>query len=284
VAAIVGIGVTILASIAPALRATRIEPVAALREGAELPLTKTGRRLPKIGLAITVVGLAATAYGNFGSGMSFGERLPFIGLGSFLLFIGIALLSPKFVKPLAAVLGRPAQKIGGAPGVLASRNTVRKPGRTAATAAALMIGIALVTFVAVLAASVKDTAERSLRAQVSSSDYAISASDNWSPITSEATNAAKSAAGVTAVQGIREDTVKVGKAKVRVDGVNAGQINEVVRYQWKTGSSDDALGQLDGNGAILLDDYAKKHHYKVGSPITLTATASPSSRVARYPS
>jgi putative ABC transport system permease protein len=197
--------------------------------------------------------------------------LPFIGLGSFLLFIGIALLSPKFVKPLAAVLGRPAQKIGGAPGVLASRNTVRKPGRTAATAAALMIGIALVTFVAVLAASVKDTAERSLRAQVSSSDYAISASDNWSPITSEATNAAKSAAGVTAVQGIREDTVKVGKAKVRVDGVNAGQINEVVRYQWKTGSSDDALGQLDGNGAILLDDYAKKHHYKVGSPITLTA-------------
>src|SRR5436190_7150094 len=98
VAAIIGIGVTIAASIAPALRATRIEPVAALREGAELPLTKTGKRLPKIGFGITVVGLAAALYGNFGSGMSFSERLPFIGLGSFLLFIGIALLSPKFVS------------------------------------------------------------------------------------------------------------------------------------------------------------------------------------------
>src|SRR5205814_8894707 len=64
IAAIVGIGVTVLASIAPALRATRIEPVAALREGAELPLTKTGRRLPKIGFGISAVGIAAAAQGN----------------------------------------------------------------------------------------------------------------------------------------------------------------------------------------------------------------------------
>ena len=271
VATIVGVGVTILASIAPALRATRIEPVAALREGAELPLTKTGKRLPKIGFAITVVGIAAAAYGNFGSGMSFSERLPFLGFGSFLLFIGIALLSPKFVKPLASVLGRPAEKLGGAAGVLARRNAERKPGRTAATAAALMIGIALVTFVAVLAASVKVTAERSIRAQVANTDYVISASDNWSPITAQAKNAARSVPGVTAVQGIREDAVKVGKAKVRVDGVNAGQIGNVVSFQWKKGSSDETLARLDGHGAILLDDFAKKHHYKVGSPISLTA-------------
>jgi putative ABC transport system permease protein len=271
VAAIVGIGVTILASIAPALRATRIEPVAALREGAELPLTKAGKLMPKIGFGITVVGIVAASYGNFGSGMTFSERLPFIGLGSFLLFIGVAMLSPKFVRPLASVLGAPAAKIGGAPGVLARHNATRKPGRTAATAAALMIGIALVTFVAVLAASVKDTAERSLRAQVSQSDYVISASDNWSPITAQAKNAAKSAPGVTAVQGIREDSVKVGKSKVRVDGVNAGQIGQVVTYQWKKGSSDSALAQLGSGGAIVLDDFAKKHHYKVGSPITLTA-------------
>src|SRR3954447_21367187 len=271
VAAIVGIGVTILASIAPALRATRIEPVAALREGAELPLTKTGKRLPKIGLAITIIAIVLVAIGNFGSGLAFGDRMPFIGLGSFLLFIGVALLSPKFVKPLASVLGRPAEKMGGAAGTLARRNTERKPGRTAATAAALMIGIALVTFVAVLAASVKVTAERSIRAQVANTDYVISASDNWSPITAQAKNAARSAPGVTAVQGIREDAVKVGKAKVRVDGVNAGQIGNVVSFQWKQGSSDASLAQLDGHGAILLDDFAKKHHYRVGSPITLTA-------------
>jgi putative ABC transport system permease protein len=271
VASIIGIGVTILASIAPALRATRIEPVAALREGAELPLTKTGRRLPKIGLGITVLGIVATAYGNFGSGMSFGERLPFIGLGSFLLFIGIALLSPKFVRPLASVLGRPAERFGGASGILARRNTERKPGRTAATAAALMIGIALVTFVAVLAAAVKHSSEDGIKSQVSRADYVISANDNWSPVTKEAKDAAKSVPGVVAVQGIREDNVKAGKSKVRVDGVNTGQIGQTFSYTWKDGSSDAALGQLDGNGAILLDNFAKDHHYKVGSPITLTA-------------
>src|SRR3954454_12777927 len=261
VAAIVGIGVTILASVAPALRATRIEPVAALREGAELPLTKTGKRLPKIGFGITVVGLAAALYGNFASGLAFGDRMPFIGLGSFLLFIGVALLSPKFVKPLASVLGRPAEKLGGAAGTLARRNTERKPGRTAATAAALMIGIALVTFVAVLAAAVKHSSEDSIKSQVSRADYVISANDNWSPVTREAKDAAKSVTGVAAVQGIREDSVKVGKAKVRVDGINPGQISKVITYQWKKGTSDAALGKLDGNGAILLDDFAKKHHY-----------------------
>src|SRR4051794_17334924 len=271
IAAVVGIGVTVAASIAPALRATRIEPVAALREGAELPLTKTGKRLPKIGFGITVVGIALVLLGNFGSGMTFSERLPFIGFGSFLLFIGIALLSPKFVKPLASVLGRPAEKLGGASGILARRNTERKPGRTAATAAALMIGIALVTFVAVLAAAVKHSSEDGIKSQVSRADYVISASDDWSPVTKEAKNAAASVSGVAAVQGIREDSVKVGKKKVRVDGINAGQIGQTFSYTWKKGSSDASLSQLDGNGAILLDTYAKDHHYKVGSPITLTS-------------
>ena len=273
VAAIIGIGVTILASIAPALRATRIEPVAALREGAELPLTKAGRRMPKIGLGVTVLAVVLVAIGNFGGGMTFSERLPFIGLGSLLLFVGIAMLSPKFVKPLASVLGKPAERVGGAAGVLARRNAERKPGRTAATAAALMIGIALVTFVAVLAAAVKNSAEGDIKDQVSRSDYVISASDDWSPVSKETKDAAKSVVGVTAIQGIREDNAKAGKAKIRVDGVNAGQIGQTFKYAWKDGSSDAALSQLDSGGAVLLDDFAKKHHYKVGSPITLTSQA-----------
>ncbi|MFL5894792.1 MAG: ABC transporter permease [Thermoleophilaceae bacterium] len=270
VAAIVGIGVTVLASIAPALRATRIEPVAALREGAELPLTKTGKRLPKIAFGVTVVGVVGTVVGNFGSGMSFSERLPFIGIGSFLLFIGIAMLSPKFVKPLASVLGRPGEKFGGAAGVLARRNAERKPGRTAGTAAAMMIGIALVTFVAVLAAAVKTTAEGAMRTNLSSTDYVISAQDNWSPVTQEAKDTAKSVPGVSVVQGVREDTIKVGKSKIRIDGVNGGQLAQVFHYKWKQGS-DATLSQLDGSGAVVLSDYAKTHHLKIGSPITVTA-------------
>jgi putative ABC transport system permease protein len=242
-------------------------------------LTKTGKRLPKIGFGVTALAIALVSYGNFGSGMSFSERLPFLGFGSFLLFIGIALLSPKFVRPLASVLGRPAEKLGGAAGVLAKRNSERKPGRTAATAAALMIGISLVTFVAVLAAAVKHSAEDGIKSQVSRADYVISASDDWSPVTSQTKGAARSVAGVTAVQGIREDNVKIGKTKARVDGVNPGQIGQAFSYTWKDGSSDKALSQLNSGGALMLNDFAKKHHYKVGSTVTLTSQSGKKAQV-----
>ena len=271
VASIVGIGVTILASLAPAMRATRIEPVAALREGAELPLTRAGRILPKVAFGITVLGIVATVYGNLGSGMSVGERLPLIGLGAFLLMVGIALLSPKFVTPLASVLGKPGEKIGGAAGVLARHNSVRKPGRTAATAAALMIGIALVTFVAVLAAAIKHSSEGGIRDNLASADYAISAQDNWSPISKQAKDGIKSVPGVLAVEGVREDNARVGKEKVRVDGINGPQFGQVFRYDWKKGSSDDALSKLGTNGALVQAAWAKDFHYKVGSKIVLTA-------------
>jgi putative ABC transport system permease protein len=270
VAAIVGIGVTVVASISPALRATRIEPVAALREGAELPLTRTGKRMPKIALGITIFGIALASFGNFASGLKFADRLPFIGLGSFLLFIGVAALSPKFVKPLASVLGRPSEKMAGAPGVLALRNTERKPGRTAGTAAALMIGIALVTFVAVLAASVKSAIVGDLQDNLKPAQYVVAAQDGFSPITQEAKDAVGSVAGVKAVQGIREDTARVGKKNVQVDGVDGAQLPKVFSYPWVEGS-DATLAKLGTTGAVLLDDFAKDHHYKVGTPITLRA-------------
>jgi len=123
----------------------------------------------------------------------------------------------------------------------------------------------------VLAAAVKHSAEDGIQSQVSRADYVISANDNWSPVTKEAKDTAKSVAGVAAVQGIREDNGKVGKTKVRVDGVNTGQIGQAFAYTWKDGASDATLSQLDGNGAILLSDFAEKHHYKVGSPISLTS-------------
>src|SRR3954451_22223404 len=265
VAAVVGIGVPILAALAPASRATRIEPVAALREGAELPLTRAGRIMPKFAFGITVLGILLAVYGNLGSGLSISERLPLIGAGSFFLFIGIAMLSPKFVKPLASVLGKPGEKIGGAAGVLARHNAVRKPGRTAGTAAALMIGISLVTFVAVLAAALKNTAEGGIRQTLGSADYSISSQDNFSPISSVAKKRIASAPGVVSVQGIREDNAKIGKSKIRVDGVDPAGIAKVFHYSWGAGSSDATLAKLDGHGAFVMDEYAKKHHYKVGS-------------------
>ena len=72
-----------------------------------------------------------------------------IGVGAFGLFIGVAAIAPRLVRPLAHVVGLPAARLGGAAGRLARENAVRNPGRTASTAAALMIGLTLVSFVAV---------------------------------------------------------------------------------------------------------------------------------------
>jgi putative ABC transport system permease protein len=134
-----------------------------------------------------------------------------------------------------------------------------------------MIGISLVTFVAVLAAALKNTAEGGIRDNVRGTDYVISAQDNWSPISKEAKSAAVSVPGVTAVEGIREDQARMGKTKLRVDGVSGAPLAQVFHFTWKKGSSDATLGKLGANGAIVLEDYAKDHHLKVGSPLTLTA-------------
>ena len=154
VALAVGIVVTLLASLRPAMRATRVPPIAAVREGATLP---EGRfhRLRGVGAAATaLLGLAALLYGLFGSGLGTKQVLIWIGIGAVLIFFGVALFSAHLVVPMAHALGWPATRIGGAAGVLARENSQRNPQRTASTAAALMIGLALVTLVATLAAGI----------------------------------------------------------------------------------------------------------------------------------
>jgi putative ABC transport system permease protein len=145
----VGVGVTAIASLVPAVRATRVEPVVALREGTSPP-GHHARHLAPAALATTALGAAGLAYGLFAGGLAVTERLLAIGAGCLVLYVGVALLSARIARPLASALGRPSQRIGGPAGRLARENAMRNPGRTAATAAALMIGLALVTFVAVL--------------------------------------------------------------------------------------------------------------------------------------
>ncbi len=127
VALAVGIIVTLLASLRPAVRATRVPPIAAVREGATLP---EGRfhRFRGLGAAATaLIGLAALLYGVFGSGLDTKQVLITIGIGALLIFIGVALFSAHLVVPMAHALGWPATRLGGAAGVLARENSQRNP-------------------------------------------------------------------------------------------------------------------------------------------------------------
>src|SRR4029450_233054 len=119
VALVVGILVTLLASLRPALRAPRGPPVAAVQEGATLPVGRF-HRFRGVGAGATaLLGFAALLYGLFGNSLGTTQVVLWVGVGALLLFIGVALVSSFVVAPLARVLGWPATQIGGAAGSLA---------------------------------------------------------------------------------------------------------------------------------------------------------------------
>ena len=141
----------VLASLRPALRATRVPPIAAVREGSVLPPSRFASLVPPSRSSVCVVALALVSFGAFGHGIATGPRLVMLAVGVLGLFVGVAIVAPSIVRPLASSSRWPATRIGGVAGSLARSNSMRNPGRTASTAAALMIGLALVTIVAVLA-------------------------------------------------------------------------------------------------------------------------------------
>ena len=126
-----------------------------------------------------------------------------MGLGALLIFFGVSLLSVRFVQPIAGVLGWPAARIGGVSGALARDNSRRNPQRTASTASALMIGLALVTLVSVLAAGIVSTFRDAVDELWGQGDYALTAQNNFTPIPVAVGKAAAEAPGVEAVTSVR---------------------------------------------------------------------------------
>lgn len=150
---VLGIGVTVGSAILPAILAQRIPALAALRDGAASSEGKRSRRI-LFGSIVLGVGVLLTLLGLFGS-VDTGPRLAALGFGSALLFIGVAMLSVLFASLATRVLGKPIETAKGLTGRLARDNASRNPQRTAATASALMIGLALITGVLVLTQSIR---------------------------------------------------------------------------------------------------------------------------------
>jgi putative ABC transport system permease protein len=268
VAFAIGIGVTVLAGLVPALRATRIPPVAALREGSALSPPRQSRVSLALGGLATLLGVVLLCFGIFASGITASQRLIGMGAGCLLLFVGVAVFSPRIARPLAAGLGWPAARFLGAPGRLARENAMRNPARTATTAAALMIGVALVTFVAVLAHGLKSSFSDSLDRQLAA-NFVVTAQDGFTPFPPETAVTLRATPGVKAVTTIESDQVKAFGSKDSIDGIQPGSADQLVNYVWQKGSSGQALHELDGDGAIVTKTYAADHHLSVGSRFTI---------------
>jgi putative ABC transport system permease protein len=270
VALLVGVLVTLAASLRPALRATRVPPIAAVREGATLPEGRLHRFRPIVTSLTAILGFAALIYGLFAaSGTK--QVLIWMGLGALLVFVGVALWSSHIVVPLARVLGWPAKRIGGAAGSLARDNARRNPQRTASTAAALMIGLALVTLVATLATSIIETFNSAVDDLARGEFYAITAQNNFSPIPIAASRAAAKTPGLESIADVRAGDMRIFGNTRTLTAVDPG-IGKVISLNWTDGSQA-VLSTLGATGAFVDENFARNHDLTTGSTIlVLTPT------------
>jgi putative ABC transport system permease protein len=269
VALLVGILVTVIASLRPAFRATRVPPIAAAREGSELPPGRFAKYRPLGSALLTALGFALLVYGLFAHGLGTKGVLLSMGVGTLLIFIGVSLLAARFARPLAWALGAPASRFGGATGALARDNARRNPQRTASTASALMIGLALVTLVAVIAAGIT----KSFRGAVNDlwvSGYAITAQNNFDPIPIAAGNAAARTPGVQAIANVRGGDAEIFNGVHQATAVGPGGA-QIFNMTWLDGGSNAVFTRLGAHGAFTDKNFAKSHHLTIGSPLTLTA-------------
>ena len=263
-----GILVTLVASLRPAFRATRVPPIAAVREGASLPPSRYAFLRVPASILLTLLGFGALTWGLFGPGLSTTALLIWMGVGALMIFLGVALLAERLVRPLATWLGWPSARFGGTAGRLARGNSQRNTQRTASTASALMIGLALVTLVSVLAAGIVSTFRGAVDDLWKSADYAVTAQNNFSPIPVSIAEATAKAPGVDAV-----GSVRAGQARAFGSVFNATAVDpptsRIFSIDWKEGS-DAVLARLGANGAFVTEGFAKDHHLSVGSTLKET--------------
>ncbi len=260
--------VTALSALVPAVRSTRVPPIAALRAFAPAPSRRRRIAMRAIAGLLAAVGAAFVVAGLAGGG-GVGSRAARIGGGGIAVVVAMSLFSPALVRPLADLAGRPLERLRRLTGRLARENAKRNPGRTAVTAAALMIALALVSFITVFSAGLKASVGQIIEENFAGG-LVIENSDGFSPIPAGAAEAAAKVPGVKGVATIRGAEAKViggGGETVRVSGPSPN-IEEGIELEWKAGGPAK-LRRLADDEAIVSTDFASTHHLAVGDRFSL---------------
>jgi putative ABC transport system permease protein len=276
---LIGVIVTLLAAIIPAVRATRVSPMEALSDQAMAPTKRRRRFVTALALFLTVGGIVAISIGLFGGIDSSSDAAALLGLGAVLVFFGVALLSPRFVAPLASAVGFLLERVRKLTGRLARENAVRNPGRTATTAAALMIGLALVTFVAVFAAGVKGSIDNAIDDSFTG-DLTLQHEDGFSPIPSAAGRAVSEVEGVGPVSSLRfaEGEVRGTGDTSFITSIDPEAARDVFEFDWDEGS-DATVDAMTRDDVLLDQAWATDNDVEVGDTISVTT---PTGRQATY--
>jgi putative ABC transport system permease protein len=256
---VVGVVITVVASIVPARRAGTVAPVQALREAGDTSAAPSlaGRRLV-VAIGVTAVGIAALLYGLFGAATN-GATL--VGLGAAVTFIGVAMLSPLAARPIAGGLGAPLRRLS-VQARLGRENAMRSPRRTASTAAALMIGLGLVSMVAILAASLKASFDAALT-ETLRADYTLSTS-SFTPFSPEVGVRVGALEEVGTASPFRQNGFRVEGATSFVTAVDPATVEVVATLDVTEGSVGD-LGRADT--VLVFRDVAEEHGWALGDEL-----------------
>jgi putative ABC transport system permease protein len=262
IAYLVGTVVTVIAAYGPARRASRVPPVAAMRDDIALPETSIRRR--------TLGGAALVALGVGGLVLGFTiDNFPAVAGGAAAVFIGVALLAPFIGRPVVNVLGAAYPKLFGTVGQLARENAKRNPRRTAATASALMIGLALVSTMAVLGQSAKRSTDELVSTDLRA-DYVISNAIGM-PFSPTIGEQAAAVSGVESAAAIRAAIAERDGAVEFLAALDPATLGPMVDLQLSNGSRDRF-----GLESVLVEaGVAKERGHRVGDLITLTFPAGP---------
>jgi putative ABC transport system permease protein len=263
VSLVVGVGVTVLAAILPAVRAARVPPVAAINDVVSLRATSFRRRVVG-GVALLVVGIGVLAYGLARAEHTTGliAQAQVVALGAFTLLVGVVLLLPTFARRAVQFIGRPLVRFGPA-GVLARANAMRNPRRTAVTASALVIGLALVGLTATFGASAKASVAHDTAAGLRA-DYVVK-TDGFAGFS---TDAARRLAALPVVQ--VAVPLQFGDASVdgnvqKVGAADPRTLGDVVALGFREGN----LADLDRQGVVVSREAAKQFGLRVGDVANL---------------
>ncbi|HEX4806316.1 MAG TPA: FtsX-like permease family protein [Conexibacter sp.] len=267
VSLLLGTLITVLSALGPALRATRVPPMAAMQESAALPRGRAARWRTPLASAVAVLGVVILCLGLFGSATG-GSAAGLVGAGAAIVFIGVGLLASHVVRPIAYAVGAPLERLRGVGGRLARENAARNPRRTAATSAALMIGVALVAFMTIFAAGLKasiaNAVDAGLRGQL------VIQSSNFQEVPASARGTLASVPGVTTVSGVAfSKAIVAGKGRPTVSGVDPDTFDQVFHVNWVHGSPA-SISTLAPGQALVAKRWAQSNHVAVGDRLALT--------------
>jgi putative ABC transport system permease protein len=267
-AAVVGIGITVISALAPAVRARKVPPVAAMHEGFQLTAGNLRNRIVRGGL-IAAIGFVLLLLGLFGD-LETVPLLVAVALGAVLVFLGVNGLAPAFAAPVAHALGRPIRAVFKLPGQLAQENAARTPRRTASTAGALTIGLALVAMAAVIGDSIKSTFIEVLDDAVESDFFVQPEGGGFGPGASFTGQVAEELAAVEGVSSVARYRFTLGGIFTAGEGRDtfATDFGELARHidpQVVEGSLTD----LTSTDLLLHEDPAADLGLAVGDPVPI---------------